>query len=53
METPKNEGGLVPYVRAFFVGIDGQEHTISLAVDNGFIGDPGSFNIAGTGNIIC
>ena len=30
-------------LRAFFIGTDGQEHTISLAVDNGFIGDPGSF----------
>ena len=30
-------------LRAFFIGIDGQEHTISLAVDNGMIGDPGSF----------
>jgi CRP-like cAMP-binding protein len=32
-------------LRAFFVGTDGQEHTISLAVDNGFIGDPGSFSL--------
>ncbi len=30
-------------LRAFFIGIDDQEHTISLAVDNGFIGDAGSF----------
>ena len=30
-------------LRAFFIGTDGQEHTISLAVDNWFIGDPGSF----------
>lgn len=30
-------------LRAFFVDADGQEHTISLAVDNWFIGDPGSF----------
>jgi CRP-like cAMP-binding protein len=30
-------------LRAFFIGKDGQEHTISLAVDNGFIGDAGSF----------
>jgi CRP-like cAMP-binding protein len=30
-------------LRAFFVGADGQEHTISLAVDDWMIGDPGSF----------
>ena len=30
-------------LRAFFIGLDGQEHTISLAVDDGWIGDPGSF----------
>ncbi len=30
-------------LRAFFISKDGQEHTISLAVDNGFIGDAGSF----------
>lgn len=29
--------------RAYFVSPDGQEHTISLAIDNGMIGDPGSF----------
>lgn len=29
--------------RAFFIGMEGQEHTISLAVDGGWIGDPGSF----------
>ncbi|MEZ0607814.1 Crp/Fnr family transcriptional regulator [Fibrella sp. WM1] len=29
--------------RAYFVGTDGQEHTLSLAVDNWMIGDPGSF----------
>ncbi|NIJ56124.1 Crp/Fnr family transcriptional regulator [Dyadobacter arcticus] len=30
-------------LRAFFIGIDGQEHTISLAVEGAMIGDPGSF----------
>jgi CRP-like cAMP-binding protein len=30
-------------LRAFFIGTEGQEHTISLAVDDGMIGDPGSF----------
>lgn len=30
-------------LRAFFIDTNGQEHTISLAVDNGWIGDPGSF----------
>lgn len=30
-------------LRGFFIGIDGQEHTISLAVDDGWIGDHGSF----------
>jgi CRP-like cAMP-binding protein len=29
--------------RAFCIGIEGEEHTVSLAVDNAFIGDPGSF----------
>ncbi|GAB3696545.1 hypothetical protein GCM10027592_19740 [Spirosoma flavus] len=29
--------------RAYFVGPDGQEHTLSLAVDDGMVGDPGSF----------
>lgn len=29
--------------RAYVVGADGQEHTLSLAIDNGMIGDPGSF----------
>ena len=29
--------------RAYLVGPDGQEHTLSLAVDDGMIGDPGSF----------
>ncbi|WP_183565711.1 Crp/Fnr family transcriptional regulator [Mucilaginibacter sp. SP1R1] len=30
-------------LRAYFIGEDGQEHTISLAVDDWWIGDPGSF----------
>ena len=30
-------------LRGFFIGIDGQQHTISLAVDDGWTGDPGSF----------
>ena len=30
-------------LRAYLVGPDGQEHTLSLAVDDGMIGDPGSF----------
>jgi CRP-like cAMP-binding protein len=30
-------------MRAFFIGLDGQEHTISLAIDGAMIGDPGSF----------
>jgi CRP-like cAMP-binding protein len=30
-------------LRAYFIGNDGQEHTISLAVDDWWIGDPGSF----------
>jgi CRP-like cAMP-binding protein len=29
--------------KAFLIGRDGQEHTISLAIDDGWIGDPGSF----------
>lgn len=29
--------------RAFFIGNNGDEHTISLAIDDRFIGDPGSF----------
>ncbi len=29
--------------RAYIVSPDGQEHTLSLAIDNGMIGDPGSF----------
>ncbi|GAB3926496.1 Crp/Fnr family transcriptional regulator [Larkinella terrae] len=29
--------------RAYVVGADGQEHTLSLAIDDGMIGDPGSF----------
>jgi len=29
--------------RGFFIGIEGQQHTISLAVDDGWTGDPGSF----------
>lgn len=30
-------------LRAYIIGDDGQEHTISLAVEGGFIGDHGSF----------
>src|ERR1700748_2907939 len=30
-------------LRAYFIGNDGQEHTISLAVEDWWIGDPGSF----------
>jgi len=30
-------------LRGFFIGTDEQEHTISLAVDDWMIGDPGSF----------
>ena len=30
-------------LRGYFMGNEGQEHTISLAVDDGWIGDPGSF----------
>jgi len=30
-------------LRAYFIGNDDQEHTISLAVDDWWIGDPGSF----------
>jgi CRP-like cAMP-binding protein len=30
-------------LRAYFIGDDGQEYTISLAVDDWWIGDPGSF----------
>lgn len=30
-------------LRGFIIGTEGQEHTISLAVDNCFIGDAGSF----------
>lgn len=30
-------------LRGFFIGIEGQEHTISLAINDGWIGDPGSF----------
>lgn len=30
-------------LRAYFIGHDGQEHTISLAVEDWWIGDPGSF----------
>jgi CRP-like cAMP-binding protein len=30
-------------LRAYFMGNDGQEHTISLAVEDWWIGDPGSF----------
>src|SRR6201996_8113886 len=30
-------------LRAYFIGADEQEHTISLAVDDWWIGDPGSF----------
>jgi CRP-like cAMP-binding protein len=30
-------------LRAYFIGTDGQEHTISLAVEDWWIGDPGSF----------
>ncbi len=30
-------------LRAYFIGNDGQEYTISLAVDDWWIGDPGSF----------
>ncbi|HTD39117.1 MAG TPA: Crp/Fnr family transcriptional regulator [Mucilaginibacter sp.] len=30
-------------LRAYFIGNDSQEHTISLAVDDWWIGDPGSF----------
>ena len=29
--------------RGFFIGMEGQQHTISLAVDDGWTGDPGSF----------
>jgi CRP-like cAMP-binding protein len=29
--------------RAYFIDVDGQNHTISLAVENGWTGDPGSF----------
>lgn len=29
--------------RAYVVAPDGQEHTLSLAIDDGMIGDPGSF----------
>jgi len=29
--------------RGFFIGLEGQQHTISLAVDDGWTGDPGSF----------
>lgn len=29
--------------RGFFIGIEGQQHTISLAVDDGWTGDPESF----------
>src|ERR1700752_5044570 len=30
-------------LRAYFIGNDGQEHTSSLAVEDWWIGDPGSF----------
>jgi CRP-like cAMP-binding protein len=30
-------------LRAYFIGHDGQEHTVSLAVEDWWIGDPGSF----------
>jgi CRP-like cAMP-binding protein len=30
-------------LRAFFIGTDGQEHTIALAIEDRWIGDPGSF----------
>jgi len=30
-------------LRAYIVGDDGEEHTIGLAIENGFIGDHGSF----------
>ena len=30
-------------LRSYFVDLDGQNHTISLAVENGWTGDPGSF----------
>ena len=30
-------------LRGFFIGVNGQEHTITLAVDNSWIGDHGSF----------
>jgi CRP-like cAMP-binding protein len=29
--------------RAFFIGADGHEHTIALAIEDRWIGDPGSF----------
>ena len=30
-------------LRAYIIGNDGQEHTISLAIEDWFIGDPGSY----------
>jgi CRP-like cAMP-binding protein len=30
-------------LRAYIIGNDGQEHTIAFAIEDGFIGDPGSF----------
>jgi CRP-like cAMP-binding protein len=30
-------------LRAYFIGYDGQEHTCSLAIEDWWIGDPGSF----------
>ena len=48
LEQPGNISKYRNYVvegalRAFFIGNDGQEHTLSLAVDDGWIGDPASF----------
>lgn len=30
-------------LRAYFIGKEGQEHTLSIAIEDGWIGDPGSF----------
>src|ERR1700748_881637 len=32
-------------MRAFIIGNDGQEHTISLAIEDWWIGDPSSFTL--------